>query len=820
MYTQSVVVAMPLRRSILACSLTSALLASSSAVLAQSGQSTDVTDLDRITITAQSREQELQDVPITLHAVDANLLRDVNAENIKDLTGLVPGLVIDPTASTQPRVRMRGVENSDFGIGTDPAVGVFIDGIYHGATGALLLSFVDMERIEVLKGPQGTLFGRSTAAGAISMISRKPQPVTEARATMRLGNYGRKYADATLNFPTSERSALRINALVNRSDGWFRDAATGQDLGTEDTWATRAAWQVELGDNTTVLFGWDHEDMDQNGRVVSSIVNLPPVHTARPPLTPAEYIDPRGRPIFSDVDSFERRKYDAFTMMVDHELSWGRLSSSTSWRQFDTSFFIDQDATNRFDLYMDSFNGESVESMYQEFKFSGSNERLDWVAGASWYKENSWQRTDLGANSESVETIYRNFGITPFTLTSNLAQQILGLPVSLVGDPWIERFDNTLGNTSYAVFGDVIWKLNDRLNLTFGLRYSRDEKSFSWFNPTRIAPELDGKLDMLDEAGLFQIVESLNIPGLTPDVIGLVRGLLRADFAFTDGPAMQNKNQQVRIKSSWSDLSPRFVIDYHLNDDTMLFASLAKGYKPGGFNLLQIGPTLDSETVWNLETGIKQTLGRFFYNASIFHYRYDNRQSTRLFNPDPSNPASVQRFIIDTGDLKATGFDIDLRWKINNAFTVDAALAWIDSKYTRYTAPDGGAGIKLDGAPTGEPRVTTSTGIVYRTDVGGGELRMSARHSYRGARRCNAASPRQNDCFVSAQINFGEARNRTDFRASWLSPFGRWEWAAYVNNAFDNRYVRSLAQFALTMGAVGAAITEPRTYGMEVTMKF
>jgi len=791
----------------------------SGSVLAKPQQADEVTTLDRITITAQSREQELQEVPITLQVVDSRLLQDVTAENIKHLTALVPGLVIDPSTATQPRLRMRGVENSDFGIGTDPAVGVFIDGVYNGALGALLLPFLDMERIEILKGPQGTLFGRATAAGAISMITRRPQPVHEGRANVRFGNYGRRYFDATWNVPTSESSALRVNALVNRADGWFPDAQTGRALGSDHTWATRVAWQAQIGDQTSALVSWDHEDMDQSGRVAIGIVEIPPFPQAPAfPVNPDHYFDPRRMPVFSDIDSFERREYDALTLIVDHELDWGKLTSSTAWRKSATSFLVDQDATNRFDLYMDTYNADRVETLYQEFRFSGSNARLDWVAGVSGYKESSWQRTDLGANSQSVETIYRNFGIAPFTLTSDLARQLLGLEVPLVGDPWIERFDNTLHNTSYAVFGDVIWKLSERLNLTVGLRYSRDEKAFTWFNPTRIAPELNGKLEMLESVGLFQTVESLNI--MPPEVLGLVRGLLAADFAFTDAPAMQNKNQIVGIKRSWSDLSPRFVIDYHLNDDAMLFASLAKGYKAGGFNLLQIGPALDNESVWNLETGIKQSIGRFSYNASAFHYRYDNRQSTRLFNPDPNNPASVQRFIIDTGDLEATGVDVDMRWKVNNALSMDAAVSWIDSTYKRYTAPDGGAGIVLDGAPTGEPRLSAGAGAIYRAEVADGEFRFSARHSYRGRLRCNAASPRQNDCFVSPQLDIGEPRNRTDLRASWLSPYGRWDWSVYVNNLFDNRYVRSMALFALTMGAVGATITEPRTYGMEVTMKF
>jgi iron complex outermembrane receptor protein len=166
-------------------------LGTAGTAMAQSATEDAATTLDRITVTAQSRQQEIQDVPIALQVVDQNLLSDVAAENLGDIDAFVPGLVIDAVQPTQPSFRLRGVETDDFGIGTDPAVGIFVDGVYGGRGGGVLLPFVDVERIEVLKGPQGTLFGRNTAAGAISLITRRPQADVEARATVRVGNYGK-----------------------------------------------------------------------------------------------------------------------------------------------------------------------------------------------------------------------------------------------------------------------------------------------------------------------------------------------------------------------------------------------------------------------------------------------------------------------------------------------------------------------------------------------------------------------------------------------------------------------------------------------------
>ena len=775
------------------------------------------TNLDTIVVTAQSRQQELQDVPIALQVVDQQLLDDVAADNLGDIDAFVPGLVVDAAQPTQPSFRLRGVETSDFGIGTDPAVGVFVDGVYGGRGGGVLLPFVDVERIEVLKGPQGTLFGRNTAAGAISLVTRRPQNETEARLRLRLGNYGKQYADAMWNLPTGDNSALRFNALFNHSDGWFQDGATGKDLGGENVWATRAAWQVGLGENTTALVSWDHESLDQNGRVTTGIVPLP-AYPQRPPVPvdPDDYLDPRDIPTYSDATNAEWRTFDGVTLIVDHALTWGHLTSTTSWRQYDALNQTEEDGTNRADLYIDSVNTESNETFYQEFKFAGSNARLDWVAGASFFKEDADQTSEVNTNTAAVDNIVRNLGIAPtpdgslFGFTSFLAQSA-GIPVSLVGDRWNERFTNTLSTTAYAAFGDVIWRATDKLNLTFGLRYTRDEKDFTWLNTPRNAPELEAKLDLLESLGIFDALAQMGIP--------ITRELLTFDMAFIDPPAMVNKGVLVRDKRSWSDFSPRFVVDYHFNDKAMVFGSLAKGYKAGGFNALQIGPAFENEDVWNAEVGIKQSFGRFSYNASLFHYRYDNRQSIRLIDPDPNNPVDIPRFVFDTGDLEATGIDFDMRWKVTDAFTLDAQAEWIDSKYKDYVTPEG---VDLDGEPTGEPRFTASVGAAYRMSLGdSGDLRLSARHAYRGRTRCNAGSDQQGDCGVNALLDIGEPRERTDVRVGWTSPQGTWSWAVYGNNIFDNQYVKGLNTYGRgPLGVVGATISEPRTYGMEVAVKF
>ena len=805
-----------LRRALLA----SVALSATGAAFAQEApqDNKDARTLDTITVTAQSREQELQDVPIALQVVSAELLKDVAAEDLGDIDAFVPGLDVDAVQPTQPTFKLRGIQTDDFGIGTDPAVGIFVDGVYGGRGGGVLLPFVDVERIEVLKGPQGTLFGRNTAAGAISLITRRPQQEFEARASLRIGNYGKRYVDGMLNIATGERSALRINALSNKADGWIQDGATGKDLSPENTWATRVAWELQAGDDTTILLSWDHEDLDQNGRATTGIVPLP-AYPQRPgaPADPGSYLDPRKLKTFSDADvSDEARVFDGVNLIIDHDTDWGTLTSTTSWRQYDSNNWTEEDATNRHDLYIDSQNTESNETWYQELKLRGYNDTLDWVVGASWFKEDADQTSEVNTNSTAVDNIVRNLGIAPtpdgslFGYFTAVAQQF-GIPVSLLDHPWNERFINTARTTAYAAFGDVIWHVSDKANLTFGLRYTRDQKKFSWLNNTRSAQDLDAALNTLEAVGFFDALAQMGVP--------IDKSSFIFDIAFIDPPAMLNKGITNRAKKSWSDWSPRLVADYHFNDNGMLFASLAKGYKAGGFNALQIGPVFDNEDVWNFEAGIKQSFGDFAYNASVYRYNYDNRQGVRLIDPDPNNPTDIPRYVVDTGDLEAWGVEADAQWRVSEAFSLNGAVAFIDSRYKGYVTPEG---VNLDGQPTGEPRFSASLGAAYVADLGeSGSLRFSARHAYRGANRCNDGDALQGTCGISRVLNVGESRQRTDLRVSWSSPGDRWTVAAYGNNLFDNRYVTGLNTYgAAVLGVVGAGVTAPRTYGLEVTLRY
>jgi len=767
--------------------------------------------IEEIVVTAQQRTQSLQDVPIAMQVVDSNLINDVAAENLGDLNGFVPGLVVSSASPTQPRYQIRGIQTGDFGVGTDPAVGVYVDGIYAARSGASLLAFNDIERIEVLKGPQGTLFGRNSAAGAISIVTRQPANELDSLLRVRFGEHGKQYYEGMLNTPITESLALRINGVYNKSDGWLKDAATGKDLSPEKNWAGRAALRWELSDATTATLAWDHDDLDQLARPA---IGLVPVQSGQPvpyPADAATYLDPRQAKVYNDVvGNEESRQLDQATLFLDHSFGQANFRSSSSWRQFETVNREDEDGTNLIATYFDTANIESNESFYQEFKLSGATDRIDWVGGVSYYREKADQVSDTHTYTDGIDTLGVNLGIwdglgLPFPLYAGTSSFTEPFGLSMLGLPWREAMYNRGDFEAYAAFGDVIWHLNDRTNLTVGLRYTRDTKKFTWKNGAHETPELDEVVATLQQAGFF---DAFPIP---PEAYRF------SDIVF----AVDTPDAGVTREDTWNDVSPRFVLDYKITPNVMMFGSVAKGYKAGGYNSVEVGSDFANEDVWNAEVGMKSLLpdARLMLNASAFFYVYNDKQAIALVND--VDGSDIPQYVIDTSDEQAWGIDVEAQWRPVDHLTLYAGVEFIDATYknkvTRGTDP-----LDLSGEPTGEPHLSAALGASYEWTLGNlGGLDLSGRYAYRGESRCNADSERQGTCQLQSSFEVGEATQRLDLRLAWTSTNEKYGLAAYVTNVLDDQYVTGVNNITTdTFGTPFTLISEPRMWGVEATVAF
>jgi iron complex outermembrane receptor protein len=801
-------------RTILSLSISTAAVVASPIAAAQTAEEESAES--EIVVTAQKREQNLQDVPIPIQVVSAKFIDDLAADNISDISKFIPGLEVSAGSPTQPSYKIRGIQTSDFGVGTDPAVGVYVDGIYSARSGAAVLSFGDIERIEVLKGPQGTLFGRNSAAGAVSIITKKPVDRFEGQVQARLGNYGKKRIEGLLNVPLGDNLALRVNGLYNKRNGLFRDAATGNRLSRENNWAARAALRWEISGDTDATLTWTHDNLDQDARPAIGIVSIPPA-PGRPPVpsVPANYLDPFTTPIFNDViDNHETRDLDEVSLTITHDFGDVSLSSISAWRKFRTENREDEDGTNRIDLYFDTNNREHNESWYQELRLAGETGAFNWIVGTSYFDERAQQVSDTFTFTDTVNTTLGNIGFgTPFTDLEDGLLIPLGVPATLLGHGWREAMFNDGKFSAFAAYADVIWAVNDRLNLTVGGRYTKDKKKFQWLNGPRQAQSLDTTLQTLANQGI------LGLAGVTP-----------ADFQFDlvfdqsslAGIACDNgvnvaEGVPCVLDRSYSNFSPRVVVDYKVADDILLFASFAKGYKAGGFNSVQIASEFKNEDVTNFEFGVKSQFrdAHLTLNLSGFRYVYKNKQSIRLGIPAGS---SIPQYLVETSDDQAWGADFELNWNPVKPLKVFANAQFIDSTFKKRVLANG---LDLSGQPTGEPTFSTAFGARYEHEfAGGSRLAFQVAHSYRGKTRENDDSIAQGALSATPAFETGTVQNRTDVRMSWTSQDEKFEVGLFGNNIFNNRYVSLNNLTKDTLGTPFVSISEPAFWGGDVKFRF
>ena len=776
------------------------------AASAPAAQPADAPAVQSVTVTGNGRAQVLQSVPIALQVVTSEQIDKLAASNLGDLNGYIPGLQVNADQPTQPIFYLRGIGTGDFGIGTDAPVGVYVDGVYTGKTGGALLDFNDVKRIEVLKGPQGTLFGRNSAGGAISIVTNDPTGTFSANGLARFGNYGSKHLEGVVNDPLSPDLALRVSATGNFSDGWQRDAVTGQHERGDHDWGTRAALRWSASDDTDAVVSWEHEDLNQRA--------LPSIGLDATPGDPSVFVDPRKAPLRNDAQgNQEARHFDGVTLRVDHTLPWAEFTSTTAWRHFDAVNREDNDGTDDEATYFSTGNVERNTTWQQEFKLAGHNTTVDWLAGASLFFERADQTSEIHTNTDSLDTLFGNVaGVAPFATIDQLTQAV-GIPgIEVLGQSWQENMINHGSYQAFALYGDTIWHLTSSTNLTTGLRLTRDEKRFSWYSPLRSAPGLDPQLAALNAAGFYPTLVAAG--ALSQSDADTLQALTTSNQLIAGQGA---STAPLKVRKSWNNASPRIVLDQHLDADTMVYGSVTRGYQAGGFNALQVDGSYTPETVTSFELGAKGQLrdAGLMYSAALFHYKYDNLQSLTLVAS--GNQSGVPAYEVSSSNEKADGIDVDLHWRASPHFTFYGAAEYIDQKYKNHVASDG---TDISGQPVGTPKVMATLGADTMWPLAGGTATATLQGAYTGATRCNADSVAQGTCLTAPTFRVGESMTRIDARIGWDNAAGanaaRWGVALVVNNLADKRYVTGINYIAAGLGTPYATISPPRFIALEL----
>ncbi len=329
-----------------------------------------------------------------------------------------------------------------------PSVGIFIDGVYSARSGEALIFFDDIERVEVLKGPQGTLFGRNTAAGAISIVTNKPTDQFEGLVDFKTGNYNKEEGTIVLNVPITDTLALRVDGIVNRRDGYTFNSFNGQYLNDEDNESTRVALRWHPDSNTDLILAWDHDNTDVT----------PPTALGINPFS-HNGGNPFGATYDDEIDGRETRILDNVTLTGTEKFDDLLLTSISAYKFFKTTNLESETGSPDLDRYFDTENLENNHSFYQELRLNGTSGPFTFAAGGSYFYERAKQESKASATIDSIDSTLTAAGVGP------LFGELIGSP-QLQSLLWNEQMDNIGKNRSWSLFGDATYAVTDQLNLT------------------------------------------------------------------------------------------------------------------------------------------------------------------------------------------------------------------------------------------------------------------------------------------------------------------------------------------------------------------
>ena len=772
---------------------------------AQAGQEDEeeATTLAGLTVTAQKREEALQDVPISITALPEQLLLDTGVRDVKDLQVLVPGLTVTSTQSeAQTTARIRGIGTVGDNAGLESSVGIVIDGVYRPRNGVGFGDLGEIERIEVLKGPQGTVFGKNTSAGVINVITKRPDYTTRVEGELTVGNYNALGVAGSLNTPIGDNAAFRVYAAKRKRDG-FMDVRTGAGprRETEDYdqnfHSLRGQLLLEPSDTLDINFIADFTSREENCCTGVTVVRggtAAIIDALSPDEGVAPVADPFARTAWSNRSTEQDIKDKGISMEANWITPWfgdAVLTSVSAYREWEAINGLDFDFSSADLLYRNAERDESLtafETTTQEFRLTGATDSIDWMVGAFYSNEdlNRNETYRIGGAYEPYLSIALLSLVNPALGQRPDAPLFLadatGLPPGTVFAGFGADDTYRQNAESLAFFTNNTWHATDALDLTLGLRYTSEDKALdsAYSNPNgspgcsaMLSPEGQARIA---QALLSRGVPAAALPSVIPQVIGY--GCLPWANPLHNGRA----SRQEREEKEWSGT---VKAAYRWNDTWMTYASAARGYKAGGFNLDRVQsntglssgtagivPVADTsfpgEFVDSYELGAKTTWagGNLLVNATLFHQTYEDFQLNSFLGTSfvvRSIPEVVSQGI-DTEVLWNTGFD---------GLSFQGGVTYADTRYgDEVPGPDfvepTGALYKLPGSRVSfAPLWSTSGAVTYEWGFGAdlvGRFNLGAKYmsEFNTGSDLDVEKVQEGYTVVNARLGFG-ARDR-----SWM----------------------------------------------------
>jgi iron complex outermembrane receptor protein len=761
--------------------------------------------VQEITVTARRRAESLQTTPVAVTALSGAALETRGAESIDALSQYVPNLQFDGAAALSggaynATIFIRGIGQNDFAIFSDPGVAMYVDGVYLGRSIGGVMDALDLERVEVLRGPQGTLFGRNTIGGAVNIISKQPTSELAGELAVTAGRFDRLDARGILNLPLSDNFLTRWTVARISRNGYARRLTDGKDLGDKDALVGRvqASWQAS--ESVDVSLAFDGTRVRQNSAPLTLIdvtqTGTPFLNLYNALVAPNLGIITAPNGVRTVNASWETGDIDSTwagaqtvnnldtrgaALTVDWSLGQGlAIKSISAYRNLDALFIRDGDNTPF--TYRETVNDDQQHQFSQELQLSGVsfNDRFNWLLGAYYFDENATEhgKADLAIGTFSaLEALVLPAGTTWCGLPGANPRPIATCPPPLrfggAGNPNNIGVDvgvnlfTRVANESTAFFGQGTYKLTDRLSTTIGLRWTQDRKR-------------------------LQLIHRREASGAY--VVG--------------APGTQDT-----FRDDWSQMTPKAGLEFQATPDVLLYASYAKGYKSGGFNgrplsgIQEVLTPYDPETVKSYEVGAKTAWldRRVTANLALFYNDYKDMQLT--INATPQN------FVRNAGAAEIQGAELEIVSRLARGLDFNFSAGYLDSKYTELDPqlatlnPPLLLGMHLVKAPTW----TLSTGLQYAFAISdAGHLTLRGDWSY----KTRVYEDVFNDPRL-VQPAFGIANAYESF----ATQNDRWDIALFGTNLTDERY-RLSGNSSVGFGLAESTFAAPREWGATLKYRF
>jgi outer membrane receptor protein involved in Fe transport len=830
------------------CGTASAVVLAGLIPLSAQAQETEIPTVDSIVVTAQKREQNLQDVPVVVTAVGAKLLQDTGVKDIKDLTILTPGLTVTSTASeASTTARIRGVGTVGDNPGLESSVGVVIDGVYRPRNGVSFGDLGEMERIEVLKGPQGTLFGKSTSAGVINIITKEPEFAFGGSAEATIGNFNAHALAASVTGPLagSEKLAGRLYVAARERDG-YNDVVTGNGPSKRDQDADQGFYTVRgqllfiPDDKATFKLIGDYTKRAENccgavqirtgptAGILALLNGGPAVATTADPYARVAYSN-RGAP--SSVED----KGVSLQGVIDTD--FGQITSISAIRNWRTDNGQDSDFTTADLAYRvkDGTNYAEFTTFSQEIRLAGQTEKFDWLVGAFLADERLDNKANFlyGNNYEQyLGRLLSRSGANPAGVANFVALLLNRAPnTSFVGGQGLhDQYKQRA--TTVAGFTNNTWHVTDAFDITAGLRYSIDKKDLDTYQTTSDGGVACGTaLSPAGQARIAGIVGAANA--------GTVIGNLCLPWA---NPLFNGRGtNQKRSDKEWSGT---IKASYRFSPEVFTYASYARGYKGGGFNLDRTqssnglpsgGPgvvpindtSFAAEFVDSYEVGMKNTLFNrsVLFNVTGFYQKFSDFQLNTFLGTSFA--------VRSVPEVTSKGVDVDFIWFTPvRGLSIQSGLSYAKTQYGDDAIPNDptNALALLPGSRLSlAPEWSGSASLTYEHQVGDA---MKARFNIGG--KYSSDYNTGSDLFPPKEQ---KAYTLVNARVALGAQDDHWTVELWGQNLFNEKYTQ-VAFNGFLQGASGLSATNatyvpandtitydaflgaPRTYGLTLRSKF